>query len=283
MANKITEEAKRFKWNYRKGTLRYRIGSFYAGYPLEFWNRVKQLPTAKHQPESKFVIFTSGRSGSTLLVDLINSNPNIQCDLELLKRRVAFPISLVRSFEQQSEKPIYGWKLLSYQLLNVQTGIKDKKQFFESLIHDEDYKLIYLTRNNKVKQALSIIYAFYRGKWHNKEGSTQKASKQFELDPKIFHHFLQEVEILDAFEKEIIADVPHLYISYENDLKEVTQHEATIQRISNYMGIEAVKPNTALKKVTPSKLDNMISNKQQVIDYLTNTDYAHYITILEKM
>ncbi len=282
MVNK-TAAARRFKRNYRKGTWRYHIASYYAGYPLEFWNRIKQLPAVKNSPDSKFVIFTSGRSGSTLLVDLLNSNPLIQCDLELLKRRVAFPLPLVRSFEQQSEKPVYGWKLLSYQLLNVQTGVKDKKAFFEQLIQKENYKLIYLTRGNKVKQALSIIYAFYRGTWHNKEGSEQRQIERFEMDPKIFHHFLKEVDILDKFEKEMIADIPHLFLTYEDNLKEVIQHELTIKHISDYLNIEAVKPDTSLRRVTPSKLENMISNKQQVIKYLANTDYAHYVPTLEKM
>ncbi len=285
MIDKLTEEARRFKRNYRKGTLRYNIMAYYAGYPIELWNRWFKAAKVKNEPQLKFIIFTSGRSGSTLLVDLLNSNPNVQCDSEILKRRVAFPNALVRHFEQKSKKSIYGWKLLSYQLLNVQTGIKDKSAFIYQLVKEENYKILYLKRNDKVKQALSIIYAFYRGTWHSDESGHQNAVQPFALDPKVFYHFLKEVDILDKFEEELMATVPHLFISYEEDLSDPAFYGPTIKCISDFLGIDipAKPPSTDLKKVTPTKLTSMITNKQQVIDYLAGTPYEDYMPVLEKM
>ncbi len=285
MVDKLTEEARRFKRNYNRGTLRYNFMAYYGGYVLELWNRLFKAPKKENTPQLKFIIFTSGRSGSTLLVDLLNSNPNVQCDSEILKRRVAFPMGLVHHFEKASNKSIYGWKLLSYQLLNVQTGIKDKADFFKHLVEQENYKILYLKRDNKVKQALSIIYAFYRGTWHSDESGHQKPVQPFALDPKVFYHFLKEVDILDKFEEELIATVPHLFISYEEDLSDPAFYGRTVQRVADFLGIDIpVKPpSTNLKKVTPTKLTSMITNKQQVIDYLAGTPYEEYMPVLEKM
>jgi len=274
---------KRFQRNYRKGTLRYKLSSFWLGYPLELRSRLQNALGNKKVPEKKFVIFTSGRSGSTLLVDLLNSSPAIQCDDELLKRRVAFPISLVRSFEQQSEQSIYGFKLLSYQLLNVQTGIKDKKRFLDKLIYQEGYQLIHLSRDNKAKQALSIIYAFYRGQWHNQQGSKQKEAKRFELNPDTYLHFLEELQVLEAFEREMVRNFEHLSLTYEQDLRQPEQYEKSMQRVSEYLGVEIVRPETNLKKVTPSRLSDMISNQEALIEAVRNSPFEEYAGILEKM
>jgi hypothetical protein len=274
---------KQFYRNFKLGTLRYNISSFYLGYPLELWHTLSKTFSVSHQPLSKFVIFTSGRSGSTLLVDLINSNPDVYCDGELLKRRVAFPYALVKKFEKNATQNVYGFKLLSYQLLNVQTGIKDKKSLMDKLVYEENYKLIYLDRENKAKQALSIIYGFYRGKWHNENGKSNNKTAAFELDPTVFLKFLTELDILEKFEKSIIANYPHLYLSYEKDLRSEENRISTMKRVYDFLEVPYVESNTTLNKVTPSELSSMISNKTDVIDFLKNTPYSHYIPTLERM
>ncbi|MEM8523367.1 MAG: hypothetical protein AAGG68_01930 [Bacteroidota bacterium] len=274
---------KRFRRNYRKGTMRYKLSSFWLGYPFELRDRLLNAFGNKNQPEKKFVIFTSGRSGSTLLVDLLNSSPEIQCDDELLKRRVAFPISLVKSFEQQSKKEIYGFKLLSYQLLNVQTGIKNKQVFLEKLIHEEDYQLIHLSRDNKAKQALSIIYAFYRRQWHNQQDSQQKEAKRFELDTETYLHFLGELQVLEDFEQAMVSNFDHLSLTYEEDLRQPRQYEQSMQRVSEYLGTEIVHPETNLRKVTPSRLSDMISNQEDLIKAVRNSKFEEYAMVLEQM
>lgn len=283
MAQDDNTYTRRFQRNYRKGTLRYKLSSFWLGYPLELSNRLQNALGHKNVAEKKFVIFTSGRSGSTLLVDLLNSSPEIQCDDELLKRRVAFPIPLVRSFERQSERLIYGFKLLSYQLLNVQTGIKNKKKFLDQLIHEEGYQLIHLSRNNKAKQALSIIYAFYRGQWHNQQGSKQKEAKRFELNPATYLHFLGELQVLEDFEQAMVSNFEHLSLTYEQDLQQPEQYEKSMQRVSEYLGVEIARPETNLKKVTPSKLSDMISNQEALVRAVRNSEFEEYARILEEM
>ncbi|MEM9885576.1 MAG: hypothetical protein AAF849_06755 [Bacteroidota bacterium] len=283
MAQKQSVYTKRFQRNYLKGTIRYKLSSFWLGYALELRDRLKHAFGEQKQPNQKFVIFTSGRSGSTLLVDLLNSSPDLQCDDELLKRRVAFPISLVRSFAQQSKKEVYGFKLLSYQLLNVQTGIKDKRAFLDRLTQEEGYRLIHLNRDNKAKQALSIIYAFYRGQWHNQEGSKQKKAKRFELNPQIYLYFLEELKILEAFEQEMMRNREHLALTYEEDLREPAQYAQSMQRIAKYLDIKISRPESKLKKVTPSKLSDMISNKEELVNAVRNSPFEEEANILERM
>lgn len=285
MADSITNNTyiKRFERNFRKGTLRYHLSSFWLGYLLEMKTHIQLIGHQGQTPEKKFVIFTSGRSGSTLLVDLLNSSPSIQCDGELLKRRVAFPHTLVHKFEQQTASPIYGFKLLSYQLLNVQTGIKEKQAFLDQLTQEQNYQLIHLSRNNKAKQALSIIYAFYRGQWHNQTGSKQKVAKRFELSPEVYLFFLRELEVLEAFEQASVKDRAHLSLSYEAHLRHPDSHLGTMKLLADFLNIESVPVETTLRRVTPSKLSDMISNQEELVKAVRNSPFEEYAATLEEM
>lgn len=277
-------ELQAFRYQYFKSSVRYHLATFVLGYPLEAWNWLSALFAEKNEPETKFVIFTAGRSGSTLLVDLLNSNPAVQCDDELLKRRVLFPMQQINLHAKQSSKPIYGFKLLSYQLKNVQTSIHDKKAFFNTLL-ENDYKLIYLERENKVLQALSIVYAFHHNKWHNRGGGSGKQkAPPFEMDLKIFYQFLDGMVELTEFEHELLAGYPHLSLSYEKDLQDNSRHVNTVERLSDFLGISMAPPSTTLRKATPEQLSKFIRNKEELLDSLRHkSQYAHYVPILERM
>ncbi|MEM1324448.1 MAG: hypothetical protein AAGI23_00760 [Bacteroidota bacterium] len=281
MANKQASD--HFQRNYRRGTLRYHLSSFWLGYLYELKTQAEYAFSTKRQPEKKFVIFTSGRSGSTLLVDLLNSHPQLQCDDELLKRRVAFPKSLIRTFEQQSQQPIYGFKLLSYQLMNVQTGIHDKRAFLDHLTQQEQYQLIHLARQNKAKQALSIIYAFYRGQWHNQSGSRQKQTAKFELSPDIYLFFLEELVILEQFEQQMLQDRDYLSLTYETDLGRPEYYETTMQCVADFLNIDNFQVETSLRKVTPSKLSDMITNQEELVNVVRNSRFEQYAETLAQM
>ena len=47
---------------------------------------IRLLPRPATHPEKKFIIFAQGRSGSTLLVSLMNCHKEIFCDGEILNR-----------------------------------------------------------------------------------------------------------------------------------------------------------------------------------------------------
>ncbi len=44
----------------------------------------------KRSTKSKFIIFGQGRSGSTLLMELLDSHPEIKCDSELFTKECGY-------------------------------------------------------------------------------------------------------------------------------------------------------------------------------------------------
>src|SRR4030095_16137361 len=70
-------------------------------------------------PQKKFVIYTRGRTGSTVLTDLINSHPDIFCDAEIFNfiycnTKVLFPRAYIKSCSKRAsiyKKKVYGFKV----------------------------------------------------------------------------------------------------------------------------------------------------------------------------
>jgi len=224
-------------------------------------------------PEVKFVIFGRGRSGSTLLVSLLNSCSSLFCDKEILNRPVFSPLSFVDSRSKIAPKPFYGFKLLSYQLRSVQ-NIKKKSDFIKQL-DLRGYKFIFLIRENNLRQCLSKIYAAHTYTWHESK-SVQKRKKMV-VDLGLLHKNLIESERLDAFEREMMQHVSHITIRYEKDLLHNEKHDKTIAKICEYLDIPEFKPNTNLKKITTQDFSTFIENSDEMVEFLRANNFQRYL------
>ena len=98
-----------------------------------------------HKLNKKFIIFGQGRSGSTLLVDLLNSHPAIYCDDEILMYKVIFPKTYVKARSVSSKKHVYGFKVKIYQLWHQ--NILDSHKFLFHF-YKSGWKILYLKRGN---------------------------------------------------------------------------------------------------------------------------------------
>ena len=109
-----------------------------------------------------FVIYARPRSGTTLLVNLLNQVQNLRCDGELLHDLVLRPVGFLHDLAKRSgpETEAYGVKLLSYQLMEVQK-ITRPISFFDR-ISSIGYKVIHLTRATWA-QNLSLVKAQHSG------------------------------------------------------------------------------------------------------------------------
>ncbi len=112
------------------------INQSVVGYGVETFNWLSHPFLKKTLPSKKFVIFGSGRSGSTLLTKLLDKHSQIECYGEILRRKMLFPGSYIERCSQTAQKPIFGFKLLSYQLQTTQTSIQNKKTFLSNLVKD---------------------------------------------------------------------------------------------------------------------------------------------------
>ena len=241
----------------------------------EFGVYLKGLLKAGERPEKKFVIFGRGRSGSTLLVRLLNSHPDIHCDGELLHDKVAFPMLYVQSKAVYSEKPVYGFKLLSYQLVSVQ-DMRKPTHFLKDL-HERGYRVIYLRRENLLYHALSNIGARRRGRFHQRVGDRYLEQEKMHVDVKEVLKWMRGSDHLRKLEEEILKETPHLSLTYESHLSVHENHQTTFDKICRFLNLKTSSVSADLVKLMPRKLEEIVENCEELCDSLRNTEYGWYI------
>ena len=273
--NMKTQTLRQFHWNLAKFDLRYFISTRFLGYPFELKTWIDNYFAPASAPDQKLVIFSTGRSGSTLLVELLNCYPSVHCDAELLKRKLVDPFKLIEARAGITNADIYGFKLLSYQLRDIQTSIQDKKAFLNEL-HNKGYKTIYLYRENKLLQSISVIRAMTQCKWHSNKVQSS-SNKKITLDIEVLKKTLKGLESLAIFEQKMLEDIPHLSLCYEYDLKDQFSRELTMQKLGDFLNQDYVTPKNKLKKLNRGHLSDYIHNWDEVLQFLKSSKYAHYL------
>ena len=255
--------------------VRYAISTKVLGYFYEANDYFQGYWNHKYEAHNKFVLFSSGRSGSTLLLDLLHSDNSIFCDGEILKRQVINPMKLIQTRSQRFNTHTFGFKLLSYQLRDVQKSILDKKAFLETLLQD-GYQIIHLVRQNRLRQAISITYAMEFNKWHS-SGRYKPKRVPIDLNIEKFDTLMQELDKLLIFERQLLNDLPHLNIIYEEQLMPAAKHQTTIEQICEFLDIPTITPETNLKKIMPKKLSEIILNYGAFQEYVRQSPYNHFL------
>lgn len=231
--------------------------------------RAVSKPTTYHQ--EKFVLFGRGRSGSTLLTDLLNQSDEIDCDKEIFNRKVMFPRLFLKLRNRAFPSRVYGFKLLSYQLKDILIH-EDGREFLRYLSEDKGYKIVFLTRSNLVRQTLSKHYARYRQTWHQSE-SLGKPEKMV-VDIPAFMSELRHGKALEEYEEYCLAGIPHFKVNYEEDLLQEGDRIRLYDRLTNYLGISFKLPKSNLKKISPQNIGDFVANWEELKLCLSYTEFS---------
>jgi hypothetical protein len=232
-----------------------------------------------HYPEKKFFIFGEGRGGSSLLVNLLNSHPDIYCDGEIFNAvsntKIRFPRLYLKSRKRITRlirKPVYGFKV-KYTQLVIHQGYK--KDFIENL-HNSGWKIIYLKRNNYLKATISTILAEKR-KYYQKKGNKVINLEKVSIDVEELYKKTKGRERAAELEKEWLIGCDYCYVNYENDLLNSNMHQDTLDRIFQFLEIPSAQVYTNYRKVSAGDLSRDIKNFDEVKEYFSSSEYAHFL------
>lgn len=191
------------------------------------------------------------------------------------------PHAHIQRMSLRVNTPIYGFKLLSYQLLFTHANIKEKKRFVENL-YNHGFKFIYLHRENLLRYALSILYARRNMYWHAKKGQAKSLSQMI-VNPEDVKELI-DFGIRDTkFESDMLSSIPFAEVIYEHDLEDSSQHNVTLQRISEYLNIEYYPPSTELNKITTKRISGFVENSDELYQYFLSSPYIKYFPSIEDL
>jgi len=226
------------------------------------------------RPTQKFLIFGRARSGTTLFGRILNAVDDITCDGEMLHFHVFGPKRYLDMRANSSGSKVYGSKLLSFQMLEVQ-GIKHPHRFMAGLV-DDGYTLIHLRRGT-YRQSFSLSVAQKAERFHLKtDEDPDRRALEFELDPNLFLDMIRyNVAALD-FEDELMSHLPHLRYDYETALSNAQQHQATVDDVCSHLGVPTQSVVADTEKVGASGL-NKVTNVDQLKERMVKEGFGHLI------
>lgn len=227
-------------------------------------------------PDTRFVLFGRGRSGTTALVSMLDDVPGLQCEGEVLHDYVPFPYRHVLGRAARCSAEAYGCKILSYQIKGVQRPSGPRKDFLRTLHHEHSFQILYLRRKNLVRHALSNIRA-RRESFHRKRSDPDVESAALHVDPDHVMEWIQSSEALNEYEHTLLDDVPHLSLTYEARIRHADDHQSTVNSVCDFLGIEPGPVESSYRKVAPSSLRDRVANYDELAHRLEGTSYATYL------
>jgi hypothetical protein len=241
-------------------------------------------------PAIKFCMFTSGRTGSTLFFDLANSHPHIQCEghakrTELLGAPFLWPRHYVEARARLCPASVYGFKLQLNHL--TRHNPTDPHRFIRGL-HGGGWKIIYLTRRNLLRRALSKYIAHETQVWHaiqNSDGEicnlekSAAAKQKITVDIELFLQYLDQVKNSLTYTNQVMRDVPHWKLEYEDDLLTPEQQTQTMNRFFAWLGLPPHTVSTSFVRTGSDDWQERIENGEEVIAALRGTPFEKFLDV----
>lgn len=225
------------------------------------------------KPERRFVIVAQARTGSTLLGDLLRSHEMIDCDGELFLHWRWLPEQYILSRMKLTNKPVYGFKLLTYQPEGV-LGFSSLSPIIDWL-ESNDFRMIYLRRDNVLRHALSQLNA--RVNQFSQRGESHLERRRLLIDRDAIFHWMKVVTSRRIMDESIMKDRKFLDIRYERDLEDSKNWQALFLRIDEFLEVKSHLPNSSFKKVTPGRLEELVENFQELCEMLAGTEFEKYL------
>lgn len=207
----------------------------------------------------KVIIFGQGRSGSTLLENLLASTGYFEERGELLGPRpneIKNPYKYILGLAKSSNNFLFHLKI--YHLTRDRQNKKDCKVFLEKLYRD-GWKIIFLDRRNKIEQTLSTHIAQHTQTYHKLNVEIEKPLIKIDIE-----RFQREVRERDQFRKEeleALSNIKYLQIYYEEDLKSNQNHQQTVDKILDFLNLERRPSSTNYHRI------NTYDSREIIINY----------------
>ncbi len=229
-----------------------------------------------------FAVVSQARSGSQLLRGLLNQHPQLWCEGEVMLRfvqtrwpRMLFPAAYLEGLASRCGLRVYGCLLRQSQLWRCCPD----SQSFPSELARRGWQLIHLQRGNRVRLALSFLRAEALQRWHLERGRGAVAERPY-ISPRSLLDYLRWTDQARTFENEAMSRVAALKLFYEQDLQPQQRHQATADRVFEFLGLPSAPVQAPLRRTGEGPISELVSNWQQLVEVLRDTSYAQELSDL---
>ena len=184
------------------------------------------------------------------------------------------PWELLESSASASTAETYGFLL---KLDQARAGRPElARELLERLVAS-DWKLVYLRRENVLRQAISfLVVQERRGKWHDR-ASEPDSGFRVRIDPETLQMRVRGFEVSNVLYDGLLEALPALRLSYEDDLLRGDLHQATADRVFEYLGLPPAPIATRLRRSTADRLEQFVENYDEVVETIRAGKYARFL------
>ncbi len=241
---------------------------------------------AKKRREQNVVMLHSGRTGSTVLSDLISQHNNVHWDGEIyinypkyLNFFTSDPLKFLIHRSYQHSNKIYGFELkcLKNQHLEMFIGLKIE-EYIEELEKLGYKKFIFLKRKNLLRRYISIKQMLNGGALHTTTNIKGPKKLNIEVNDvwinKKKMSLVEYFKVLEEYFEEVdkvLADRDVLVLYYEDDIQENPLQG--YQKICDFLKIGNENPKVKLKRTNPFTIKETIDNYEELEQMLNDTKY----------
>ncbi len=228
--------------------------------------------------QSRFIVHSLGRSGSTMLVDLMRGHPAVHCDGELLSHTLYVTTAerLIRTRARLYAGVAYGFKVRPRHYETQ--GVRDPHALLARLV-DDGWRVVHLERLNLLRLALSSLRLRETGVVHRTVQDRQEARRRLLVDIPQLRRRLEGAEEETAIERQALAGIPHLHLRYEEDLLPGGDvRDGAMARVFGYLGLPAAPVRTHYVRLSSDQLSDMVENLDELAAALQGTPYERCLT-----
>ena len=116
-----------------------------------------------------------------------------------------------------------------------------------------------------------------RGQFLDRKSDEGRGVGKIRIDPPRLVEAMKERRSADEAELAALDGIPHVRVTYEEDLLDATQHQAVSDRVLEYLGLESAPVETRYVRTSRGHLSDYVSNYEDVYEYLSGTEFAPYL------
>lgn len=230
--------------------------------------RISSFGTLKYK---KFAVITRSRTGSNLLISLLNSHPQIEANGEVfssVKNRNCNEIWNTIFSKKSKRIQLVGFKIFYYH-----PNESDDKEVWELLKNDKTIKIVHLRRENKLRTHVSRLIAGKLDVWKSQNILTPVKEKKVEIEIEELLKDFHETESYEFQTRRDFLNHPFLELTYESLVKD---KESLMQAILKFMEVDWVSLESSLRKQNSETLEELIHNYDDIKACLNKTRYSNF-------
>ncbi len=226
----------------------------------------------------KFAIITEGRSGSSLLCDLLDQHPYIRCQSEILTDAVKDPLAFAQgSAAYFKEAKAYGFKFKPSQVRNGNESLAALEHFLLAL-SEHRWEIYGLVRDNSLLCAISSLTAWKRGNlYHNTSDSNPLLGPKISLEPERVERKTREVVSENQTIRALCKKFARRTFVYEQNLATTQQQLKTYSLVFNDLELTPSSVTSEFRPISTGDPGMHISNWTQICEHLSQTDLSHFL------